>query len=76
MAIKYEVQTYMFCGGWENCWMTTDYAGKTTLEYYDTYEEATKAIDEFLEDIHQAVLDGDIEDDYDPDDYRVMEVEV
>lgn len=62
----FEVQTLFFNGDWENVWTTDD-----EPQYFDTREEAQAAIDEFIAD---TVASPDIED-YDPEDYRVVEVE-
>jgi hypothetical protein len=65
---KFEIQT-QFIYGWENVW---EYDGE--LEYFDTYQRARESLDEFLSEMDQAYFNGDIEDQYDGDDYRIMEV--
>jgi len=68
--MKYEIQT-QFIYGWENCW---ECDGKT--EYFDTYENAKLALNDFLDEMAQAHFNGEIEDQYDPSDYRIVEVTV
>lgn len=60
----YEVQTETFCDGWVNCW-TEDEEPLT----FPSAEKAQEAIDEFFDDLK----DAGMADDYDRDDYRVME---
>lgn len=69
--MRYEVQTRFWLNDWENCWTEDEKPW-----YFNTAEEAQAAIDEFIEDVKQAVADGDMEEEYDPEDYRVMEVDV
>jgi len=66
----YKVQ--MNClGTWEDCIHEDD--GETRkLVLFATKEEAQKAIDELIADVKEAVEDGDMEDEYDPEDYRVI----
>ena len=65
----YEVQTRFYPDNWENCW----YDGVAKV-YYDSREAAQAELDEFLADVREAVANGDMEEEYSPDDYRVVEV--
>ncbi|HWY35461.1 MAG TPA: hypothetical protein VNX68_12510 [Nitrosopumilaceae archaeon] len=67
----FEVQT-AFIYGWENCWTTTDKDGKLALETFSTREQAQKAIDELIADVKDAVSKGEMEEEYDPEDYRIV----
>lgn len=67
--MKYEIQT-QFIYGWENVWESD---GK--LEYFNSFEEALSVLDEFLEEMDQAYFNGEIEDPYDRNDYRIVKVE-
>jgi hypothetical protein len=66
--MKYEIQT-QFIYGWENVW---ECDGK--LEYFNTVEDAQASLNEFLADMAQAHFNGEIEDMYDSNDYRIVEV--
>ena len=65
---KFEIQT-QFMYDWENVW---EYDGE--LEYFDTYQQARESLIEFLNEMDQAYFNGDIEDQYDSEDYRIVEV--
>ena len=60
---KFIVETSML-HGWDNCWHNDE-----SLAVYDTRAEAEAALAEFLQDARDAGLD------YEPADYRVVEVE-
>lgn len=60
----YEVQTLTIADGWDNCWHEDD-----ELQTFSSAEEAQAAIDEFFDDLK----DAGMADDYDRDDYRVVE---
>jgi len=66
--MKYEIQT-QFIYGWENVW---ECDGK--LEFFDSYEEAKASLDDFLDEMAQSHFNGEIEDLYDIEDYRIVEV--
>ena len=66
---KYEIQT-QFIYGWENCWECDG-----QLEYFDSFENALLALDDFLDEMAQANFNGDIEDLYDRNDYRIVKLE-
>lgn len=69
----FEVQTLMG-NDWENCWSTHHKDGSTTPSTYATREEAQAAIDEHLQDVREAVAEGDMAEEYDPEDYRIEEL--
>ena len=64
--MKYEVQTLTWADGWVNTWSING-----DPEYFDTYEDAEFALHEMLADIKEAVALGDMEEPYDPSDYRI-----
>jgi len=68
VMIKYEIQT-QFLYGWENVWECN---GK--LEYFGSYQDAKASLDDFLDEMAQAHFNGEIEDQYDASDYRIVEV--
>lgn len=65
---KFEIQT-QFIYGWENVW---ECEGKP--EYFNSYQEAQSALDDFFEDVDADYFNGYIEDKYDRSDYRIVEV--
>lgn len=69
-SVKYQVQTHTYFDSWINVW-EEEQDGTMIEQIFDTREEAQAAIDEFIAD---TVASPDIED-YDPEDYRVVEVE-
>jgi hypothetical protein len=66
---EYEVQTN-FLGDWENCWTGDDGGSRT----FPSRAAAQKELDEFLADVKEAVKRGDMEEEYDPNDYRIVPV--
>jgi len=69
MASKFEVQTE-FLYGWENVW--TDEDGKPTV--YNTYMEAEAELRDFILDTVWDFEQGNLEEPYSIDDYRIVEV--
>ena len=67
--MKFEIQT-QFIYGWENCWKCDD-----KPEYFESYEQARNALDDFLEEMAQERIDGNIEDEYSIEDYRIIGVQ-
>ena len=65
---KYEIQT-QFIYGWENVWTING-----ELEYFDSFEDALLTLDDFMDEMAQAHFNGEIEDMYDRNDYRIVEV--
>jgi hypothetical protein len=69
--VKYIIEQE-FIHGWDDAgWTRNDIP-----ELFDTREEAQDAIDRMIKDVHDAVLAGDMSNDYDPDEFRVTEVHV
>jgi hypothetical protein len=67
--MSYEVQTHTVIDGWVNCWAT----GTGRKISYKTRELAEAAILEHLAEVKDAVKDGDMLEEYDPADFRVVE---
>ena len=67
--MTYEIQT-QFIYGWENCW---EHDGKP--EYFNSVKEAQSALDDFFEEMDSAYFNGEIEDRYDRNDYRIVKLE-
>lgn len=70
LPFRYEVQTYTVCDGWVNCW--SDDEDKPTT--FATELEAETAITEHLADVAEAVLCGEMAEEYSRDDYRVVPI--
>ena len=68
--MTYEVQTRMI-NSWENVW--TD-SLDDTIVIFATREDARAELDDFLSELAYAVKAGHL-DDFNPDDYRIVEVE-
>jgi hypothetical protein len=66
----WEVQHYTLADGWVNTW--TDTATNLPIRY-DSRKEAEEALNEHLEELHEAVLAGDMEA-YSSSEFRVHEV--
>lgn len=71
----YEVREWCMCGGWTNHWTTTDDEGKIIPMVFDTEEEAWAELEEYMQDMADAVEDGDMEDAPAWDDFRIEAVE-
>lgn len=67
--MKYAVET-LFTYGWENCWLDAN----ESLTFFDTREDAERAIKEHISDCIDAVEEGFLEDSPDPSEFRVVEV--
>ena len=65
---KFEIQT-QFIYGWENVWECNG-----QLEYFDSLQEAQTCLNDFFDEMAQAHFNGEIEDLYDRNDYRIVEV--
>ena len=68
--MNYEVQTRMI-NSWENVW--TD-SLDDTIVIFATREDARAELDDFLSELAYAVKAGHL-DDFNPDDYRIVEVQ-
>lgn len=67
---KYAVLTDTFVTGWVNTW--TDDDGHPLV--FDTLKEAQQEIDLYLSEARQAYKDGHLEDYYNPEDYKIVEI--
>ena len=67
--MKYEVLTSTLADGYSNTW--TDDEGKKCL--FNSREEAQAEIDQMLQDVKDAVQAGDMVEEYDPDDFVIVE---
>jgi hypothetical protein len=70
LHMKYEVQTHTWCDGWINTWTDDD-----TPVIFDTHAAALDELTDFLRELAYAVKAGHL-DDYNPDDYRIVEVAI
>ena len=72
--IKYQVEEYFLCGGWEN--VETD--GDGNKVYYETEQEAQDNINQFVKEWNDEVDNGNNEhgDHYNVDNFRVVKIEV
>lgn len=71
----YEVQQLTVCDGWVNNWTITEDDGEEIKSQFATYEEAEEELQAFLDDVRDAVARGHIEDEEDPENFRIVEVE-
>ncbi len=60
--------------GWSDAGWTIEYDSGPRPMRFSSREKAQAEIDELIADVKKAVEAGDMEDEYDPDDYRVVEV--
>lgn len=70
----YEIQHNTLADGWVNTW-TTVQDGVETPETFLFESDAQLALDEFFLDIQEAVADGDLEDGYSRDEFRIVKIE-
>ena len=71
--MPYEVQHTTLFYGWRNTWSYAEADGVMHKETFPTAEEAQAALDEFFEDVEQAVAAGQMQP-HDRDQYRVRYV--
>jgi hypothetical protein len=69
----FEVQTYTFLDGWINCW-SEEVNGESHPLTFKTYTAALEELTDFLAANHEAFTNGAVEDQYEPHDYRIMEM--
>jgi hypothetical protein len=67
--MKYEIQT-RFINDWENVWHCDG-----QLEQFDSYELAKQSLNDFLDEMAEEHFNGNIEDTYDIEDFRIVEVQ-
>jgi hypothetical protein len=74
----FEVLTYSLADGWSNTWTTEDDLGNEIPERFDTAEEAEQAIKEEIEDIENAIKNGDMapESRLTRDDFEITEAKL
>ena len=68
LLMSYQIETYTLCQGWVNIWADDD-----APVIFDTYAAASADLAEYLADLAHAVKVGHL-DDYNPDDYRIVEL--
>jgi hypothetical protein len=68
LLMTYQIETYTLCGGWVNIWTDDD-----VPVIFDTYAAAQAELADFLGELAYAVKVGHL-DDYNPEDYRIVEV--
>ena len=66
--VRWEVQHSTFCDGWVNTWTDDDETPVT----YSSKSEAELAFKDYIEEQHRAVDNGDMDEKYDPADFRVV----
>ena len=71
--MRYEIQHYTLCDGWINTW-TIEQDGDYEPEYFDTREDAEIALQDFLNDEHEAFQQGWIESKYGADEFRIVDI--
>jgi len=71
--MRYEIQHYTLCDGWINTW-TIEQDGDYEPEYFDSREDAEMALQDFLNDEHEAYQQGWIESRYGADEFRIVEI--
>lgn len=72
--MKYEIQHFTLCDGWVNCWSIEDDNGNYVPEYFETLEQAQVALQDHLEDTRMEFLEGNLETEDDPEDFRIVEI--
>ena len=70
LLMSYQIETYTLCGGWVNIWSDDD-----VPVIFDTYAAALAELAEYLAELAHAVKVGHL-DDYNPDDYRIVEMAI
>lgn len=71
---KYEIQHFTLCDGWVNTWLSWDDEGNVVAETFDSYADASMALDEFLSDEEYEYEQGNIQSPYDKDEFRIVEI--
>jgi hypothetical protein len=62
---------------WVNNWKVFDDLEGETIQVFDTVEEAQEEIDEFFNDIHTEILNGNLSEDssYNPNEFMICKVD-
>ena len=71
MTIKYRVE-HEFIYGWDDAGWHDGVTGEPTL--YDTYQDALADLEDFIYNENIAFDEGDIEDKYERNEFRIVEV--
>jgi len=71
---RYEVQQDTVSEGWINNWTEENNDGIPQPMTFATPEEAQAEIDDLIESVQEAVLAGDMTKEYDPNDFRIVEI--
>ncbi len=66
------VEENTVCDGWINNWHDEHGEAQT----FPNYLAACEALDEFFGDIEEAVREGNITTNYDPEDYRIVPIDI
>ena len=69
MSDQYEVQEFTLIDGWINNWSGDE--GPLT---FDSPEEAQAELDSFFEEISEAVSLGHMDEEYDPNNFRIVKI--
>jgi len=69
MSTKFEVQEFTLCDGWINTWSDDDGASM-----FESKKQAEAELDWFLQEMLEAVEEGNMEDVPDREDFRIVEV--
>jgi hypothetical protein len=72
---EYEVQEYTLCDGWTNTWTTYDDDGNEVPSTFLTKQDAEDELYDFFYQCHEAVEDGNMEDEPARENYRIVKVE-
>lgn len=72
--MRYEIQHYTLCDGWINTWTVEQDNGDSEPEYFDSLEDAEMALQDFLNDEHEAYQQGWIESKYGSNEFRIVEI--
>jgi hypothetical protein len=70
MATKYVVEHQTLCDGWINTWSVDG-----EPEVFDSYDEAERSLDSFLNEEKKAFKRGEIDNMYEADEFRITELE-
>lgn len=73
---RYEVQENTICGGWVNTWHEYDDDNNEVPMRFDSYEEAEEELQNNVYDMQKAWNMGDIDSPFNPENFRIVEVEV
>lgn len=69
MNNKYVVEHQTLCDGWINTWSIDD-----EPEVFNTYQDAENALDSFLSEEKKAFKRGEIDNMYEEDEFRIIEI--